>query len=292
MAGSFERMFTDLLPVMEEMDMDEVGRLVLAVTKYHSTGEETPLPRELRYLFLCMKGQMDRAERDRENGRRGGRPRKRARETEKPRREAEGTERNAEKAFSGDAAAVPKAEKTVAQAVVTVPKAEKTDPQAAAAVPKSEKILPELFRDHAPVIVTDEPLPWDDPSPLPAPTPDPVPAADGPLFRDDPVPLPPPSRPHVPAPDEPLLWDDPMPLRRSAPDRRTAPGPLPEDIAEYCRLSGIPLGLQAMEEMRGFLREGMDPQLITYACDQAVRPVPRRRRGPGHPAAADLCHQL
>lgn len=77
-------LYLDTLPTFKEMQFDEVGRLVVALMEYASTGQTSVQLQGERYVYTMLKAQIDRdaetyarkTAASRENGKKGGRPRK------------------------------------------------------------------------------------------------------------------------------------------------------------------------------------------------------------------------
>lgn len=76
--------YGDLADTLSELSDEEAGVLFKAMMAYFTGGDEPDLPRELRFAFIPVRQQMDRdrekyerkCEKNRENGRLGGRPKK------------------------------------------------------------------------------------------------------------------------------------------------------------------------------------------------------------------------
>ena len=84
--------YKDNLPTLQEMEFDEVGRLVVALLQYATTGNTNVQLQGEKYVYLMMRAQIDRdsenykanSDRNRANGSKGGRPRKTPADSENP----------------------------------------------------------------------------------------------------------------------------------------------------------------------------------------------------------------
>lgn len=93
-------LYNDLYNIIEELTDEEAGIIFRAILCYQNTGEIIEMPRDLRLLFLSIKGDLDRnndkyeetCKKRRESGKKGGRPKKHL-ENE----EADGSEKNLKK---------------------------------------------------------------------------------------------------------------------------------------------------------------------------------------------------
>lgn len=80
----YVKVYYDLTETIDELSDAEAGRLLKALLEYGATGEVRALSGQERFVFKMVKAQMDRdrrdyaarAERNRENGLKGGRPAK------------------------------------------------------------------------------------------------------------------------------------------------------------------------------------------------------------------------
>ena len=80
----YVKVYYDLTETIDELSDAEAGRLLKALLEYGATGEVRALSGQERFVFKMVKAQMDRdrrdyavrAERNRENGQKGGRPAK------------------------------------------------------------------------------------------------------------------------------------------------------------------------------------------------------------------------